>query len=48
MVAMAAAIDFDDPNAIQGKDLRGMLSSLEHFLAPYQRLMARAEQRKRA
>ena len=46
MVAMAAAIDCDDPNAIQGKDLRGMLSSLEHFLAPYQRLMARAEQRK--
>ena len=45
MVAMAAALDFDDPDGIQVGDIKGLVPSLEQFLVPYRRLMLRAEQR---
>ena len=46
MVAMAAAIELEDPDGIQGRDLKGLLASLDQFLVPYRHLMLRAEQRK--
>lgn len=45
MVAMAAATEASEHDGIQAADLIGVVSSLQDFLAPYRKLMSRAEQR---
>ena len=45
MVAMAAAVEVDGEYEIAGRDLTGLVSSLDRFLTPFRMLMWRAEQR---